>query len=107
MFSNVQEKTREVIEDATDYFRRPSRVSSMSCGSTSGDTVRSAGILLLAASAGAVALMVYRSCPGSRRTSIPETGTPQTDDDYDDVDQTGMDSFPASDPPSYNAGPAR
>ena len=100
MFSDLQQKTVDAIEDATSRFRRPMYASRMPCNTASDDAVRSAGILLLAGSAAALAWMAYRACTSCR------TATPRTADDYDDVDQTGMDSFPASDPPSYNARPA-
>lgn len=100
MFNAVQEKTREAFEDAARRFHSPTRLSSPSCDLASDDAVRSAGMLLLAASAGAVAWMAYCACTSCR------TATPKTDADYDDVDQAMMDSFPASDPPSFNARPA-
>ena len=63
------------------------------------DVVRSAGMLLFAVSAGAAAWLMCRS-------GRCQTATPKTDDDYDEIDQAAMDSFPASDPPSFNSRPA-
>ncbi|HVJ68939.1 MAG TPA: hypothetical protein VM510_13200 [Caulifigura sp.] len=98
MFADIRDQAQDLAQNAACRVRQLSQRTfryepPRQCA------VRSAGILMLAASGAAAAWLAYRAMQAQQATQ-----TPRHKDDYDALDQTSMESFPASDPPSFSPG---